>query len=185
MVDQLSGFMQVYRCKNKSTEEALLKVREWSSSFGYFPMTLVCDSGPSFCSRYSKECLRLGVRVEHSSAYNPSSQSAVERSVQSLKHLLKRSARMNQLLISECVFAINSRVQPEGCGSHIARFFQRDVRCHGLPNSLVRSIDYRILMENRRQAHLRRVNRKGRTTKDSFKIGEFVRVQNIHSKIWE
>ena len=120
MVDKLSGFMQVYRCKNKSTEEALL--REWSSSFGY-PMTLVCDSGPSFRSRFSEECLKLGVRVEHSSAYNPSSQSAVERSVQSLKHLLKRSAHMNQLQISECVFAINSRVQPDGCGSPIARFF--------------------------------------------------------------
>ena len=63
-----------------SSEEALLKVREWSSYC--YPMTLVCDSGPSFCSRFSEECLKLGVRVEHSSAYNPSSQSAVERSVQ-------------------------------------------------------------------------------------------------------
>ena len=155
-----------------------------SSSFGY-PMTLVCDSGPSFRSRFSEECLKLGVRVEPSSAYNPSSQSAVKRSVQSLKHLLKRSAHMIQLQISECVFAINSRVQPDGCGSHIARFFQRDVRCHGLPNSLDRSIDCRILMENRRQAHLRRVNRKGRCTKDSFSVREFVRVQNIQSKLWD
>ena len=126
---------------------------------------MISDSGPSFRSRFSEECLKHGMRVEHSSAYNPSSQSAVERSVQSLKHLLKRSAHMNQLQINECIFAINSRVQPDGCGSHIARFFQRDVRCHGLPNSLDRSIDYRILMENRRQAHLRRVNRKGRTKK--------------------
>ena len=87
MVDQLSGFMQCYRCRNKSTEEALLKVREWSSNYG-FPMTLVCDSGQSFRSRFSEECLKLGMRVEHSSAYNPSSQSAVERSVQSLEHVI-------------------------------------------------------------------------------------------------
>ena len=40
-------------------------------------------------------------------------------------------------------------------------------------------------MENRRQAHLRRVNRKGRTTKDSFEIGEFVRMQNIQTKVWD
>ena len=138
MVDQLSGFMQVDQCRNKSTEEGLLKVREWSSNFWYL-MTLVSDSAPSFRSRFSAECLRLGVRVEHSSAYNPSSQSAVERSVQSLKHLLKRSSHMNQLQISECVFAINSRVQPDGCGSPIARFFQRDVKS-GLPDSLDRSI---------------------------------------------
>ena len=119
MVDQLSGFMQVYQCRNKSTEEALLKVREWSSNFGY-PMTLVADLGPSFCSRFSEECLKLGVRVEHSSAHNLSSQSAVERSIQSLKHLLKRSSHMIQPQISECIFAINSRVQPDGCESPIA-----------------------------------------------------------------
>ena len=91
---------------------------------------------------------------------------------------------MSQLQINECIFAINSRVQPDGCGSPILRFFQRDVR-YGLPNSLDRSVDYRVLMENWCQAHLRRVNRKGRTTKDSFEIGEFVRVQNIQTKVWD
>ena len=91
---------------------------------------------------------------------------------------------MNQLQISECIFAINSRIQPGGCGSAIARFFQRDVRS-GLPNSLDRSMDWKILMENRRKAHLRRVNRKGKTTKDSFEIGEFCRVQNIATKLWD
>ena len=70
----------------------------------------------------------------------------------------------------------------DGCGSPIARFFMPDVR-GGLPNSLDRSLDWRSLMENRRQAHLRRVNRKGRCTKDSFEIGEKIRVQNMQSKL--
>ena len=91
-------------------------------------MTLVADSGPSFRNRFAEECLKLEVRLEHSSAYNSSSQSTVERSIGNLKHLLKRSSHMNQLQISECVFAINSRVQPDGCGSPIASFFMRDVR---------------------------------------------------------
>ena len=132
----MSGFMPVYRCRNKSTEEALLKLREWSSSFG-FPMTLVADSGP---------CLKMRVRLEHSSAYNSSSQSIV---------------------------------QPDGCGSPIARFFMRDVT-GGLPNSLDSSLDWRSLMENRRKAHLSRFNR---CTKDSFEIGEKIRVQNMQSKL--
>ena len=80
--------MHVYKCWNKSTEKALLKLRELSATYG-FPMTLVADSGPSFRNRFEEECAKLGVRVEHSSAYNPSSQSAVERSVGNLKHLLK------------------------------------------------------------------------------------------------
>ena len=88
----MSGFMQVYKCRNKSTEEALSKLHEWSSNCG-FPIVLLADSGPSFRSRFEDECLKMGVRVEHSSAYNPSSQSQVERSIQSLKHLLKRSSQ--------------------------------------------------------------------------------------------
>ena len=73
-------------------------------------MNIVFDSGPSFRSRFSEECLKLGIRVEHSSAYNPSSLSAAERSVQSLKYLLKRSAHMSQLQINECIFAKNSHM---------------------------------------------------------------------------
>ena len=64
----------------------------------------------------------MGVRVEHSSANDPSSQSGVECSVGSLKHLLKRSANMNQLQFSEMVFDLNTRVQPNDTGSPILRF---------------------------------------------------------------
>ena len=117
---QMSGFMQVYRCRNKSTEEALLKLKEWSSNFG-FPMTLVTYSGISFRNRFEEEYLKLGVKVERSSACNSSSQSAVERSIANLKNLLKRTSHMNQLQLSECVFALNSRIQPDGCGSPIAK----------------------------------------------------------------
>ena len=70
----------------------MLKLREWSANFG-FPMTLVADSSPAFRNNFEEECAKMGVRVEHSSANDPSSQSGVERSVGSLKHLLKRSAR--------------------------------------------------------------------------------------------
>ena len=40
-------------------------------------------------------------------------------------------------------------------------------------------------MENRRQAHLTRVGRKGRCTKDTFEVGEKVRIPNIQSKLWD
>ena len=117
----MSEFMQVYKARNESTEQALLKVREWSANFG-FPMTLVTDSGPAFRNNFEEECAKIGVCVEHSRAYNPSSQYGVERSVASLKHLLKRSANMNQLQLSEMVFALNTRVQPNDTGSPILRF---------------------------------------------------------------
>ena len=40
-------------------------------------------------------------------------------------------------------------------------------------------------MENRRQAHLKRVERKGRCTKDTFEIWEKVLLQNIGTKLWD
>ena len=46
-----------------------------------FGLQILCpiDSGPSFRKNLAEECSKLGVSVEHSSAYNPSSQSAAER----------------------------------------------------------------------------------------------------------
>ena len=55
-------------------------------------MTVVSDSGPAFRYKFEEECGKLGVRVEHSSAYNPLSMSEVERAVGSLKPLSKRTA---------------------------------------------------------------------------------------------
>ena len=40
-------------------------------------------------------------------------------------------------------------------------------------------------MENRRQAHLNRVERKGRCTTDTFSIGEKFLIQNVQTKLWD
>ena len=87
---QISRFIQVYKTRNKSTEQALLKLRvECELLFPLLPLTAIRNN-------FVEECSKMGVRVEHSSLYNPGSQSGVERSIGSLKHLLKRSANMNQ-----------------------------------------------------------------------------------------
>ena len=43
MCDVMSGFFQVYKVKNKSAAEAILKVREWSSFWGK-PFKILADS---------------------------------------------------------------------------------------------------------------------------------------------
>ena len=183
IVCQMSGFMQIYKCPQKSTEQALLKLREWCAQFGA-PMICVSDNGPSFRNKFEEECLKMGIKVEHSSAYNSSSMSEVERAVGSLKHLLKRGMHMSQLQLSEMVFALNSRIQPNGTGSPISRFFGRDVR-NCIPNSLNRSLNWEILMQNRKNVHLKRVSRKGRGTKQVYSVGESCWVQNIKTKKWD
>jgi len=145
-------------------------------------MTLVADSGPAFRNRFEDECAKLGVRVEVSSAYNPSSMSEVERAVGSLKHLLKRTAHMSQLQLSEMVFALNSRIQPNETGSSISRFFGWDI-WDLLPNNLNRNLNWSYLMENRRKVHLKRVARKGRCSKEASSVGERCWVQNVVTKL--
>ena len=55
---------------------------------------------------------------------------------------------MNQLQLSEMVFALNSRIQSNETGCPISRFFGRDIRTL-IPNSLNRGLNWEILMENR------------------------------------
>ena len=78
IVCQMSGFMQIYKCPQKSTEQALLRLREWCAQYGA-PMACVSDNGPAFRNKFEEECKKMGIRTEHSSAYNPSSMSEVER----------------------------------------------------------------------------------------------------------
>ena len=68
--------MQINKTNNKNTEQALLKLREWGANFG-FPLLLIADSGPAIRNNFLEEYAKMGVRVEHISAYNPSSQSGV------------------------------------------------------------------------------------------------------------
>ena len=118
--------------KNKSTEQALLKLREWGANF-CLPLLCISDSGPSFRNTFVKQCAKIGVRVEHSSTYNPSNQSAFERGIGNLKHLLKRWGTMNQLQIHELIFCLNSRVQRNETRTPIARFLGKKLG----PKSLV------------------------------------------------
>ena len=74
MCDVLSGFFQIYNVKNKSAEQAIIKVSEWSSFWGR-PFEIFPDSGPGFLNTFEEEASKLGITVRHSSGYNSSSQS--------------------------------------------------------------------------------------------------------------
>jgi hypothetical protein len=128
-------------------------------------------------------CQKLGVKVHHSSGYNPQSNGMVERAVRSIKELLKKSGPLSQLQIHELVYCINAREQAAGAGSPLARFLGHGVRS-GLPNSLDRSYNLKKSLEIRAVMHQQRVARPGRVSKETYKIGETVLVQDVKSKLW-
>ena len=120
----------------------------------------------------------------HSSAYNASSNGAVERRVRTLKELLNKCGPLTQLQLREMIFCSNSREQEGGQGSPMGRFLGHGIWT-GLPNSVDRNMDWNHLMDIRAAAHQKRVDKPGKTSKDVFEIGENVWVQNVKTKKWD
>ena len=136
----LTGFIQAYETRNKGSAEAVLKLRQWGANWG-LPYLVKSDFGPGFRQTFEKDLSKLGVKVSHSSAYNPQSQGMVERAVRRIKELLKKSGPLSQLQVHELVYCINAREQQGGQGSPMARFLGHGVRS-SLPNSLDRSYNW-------------------------------------------
>ena len=182
MCNVMSGFFQIYKVKNKSAEQAILKIREWSSFWGR-PFEILADSGQGFRNTFKEEASKLDITVRYSSGYNSSSQFNVERCVGQLKTMLKKCGPLSQLQIHELVYCINCREQGSGMGSPIARFLGRNVR-GAIPNSLNRNINWKLMMENRALQHQKRVESKGKKPKEIYEIGEEVLVQDMTSRQW-
>ena len=68
-------------------------------------------------------------------------------------------------------------------GSPIARFLGRNVR-GAIPNSLDRHINWEKMMENRALQHQKRVEKKGRKSKEIYEIGEECLVQDMNTRQW-
>ena len=179
----LTGFIQAYETRNKGSLEAVLKLRQWGANWG-LPYCVKCDFGPGFRQSFKEDLSKIGVKVDHSSAYNPQSNGMVERAVRSIKELLKKSGALTQLQVHELVYCINAREQAAGAGSPLARFLGHGVRS-GLPNSLDRSYNWEKSLEIRAELHRKRVARPGRVSKEIYEVGETVLVQDVKTKLWK
>ena len=109
----------------------------------------------------------------------------VERSVRTLKEILKKNGNLSQLQLAELVFAVNSKHRGEH-GSAITRFLGRGVRGI-LPNSLDRNVQWKELIERRGAIRQKRVDKKQRSVgkKQVFEIDEIVELQNLKTKQWD
>ena len=124
--DDLEREYQAYIRRSQYRRSGLCSVPVdwWNGSFEADLEACYNQSQP--CSDYAERSVEhcLGICL----AYNPSSQSAVEKGVGSLKHLLKMGGSMNQLQIHELDFCLNNSIQPGQTGSPIARFLGRHTR---------------------------------------------------------
>ena len=100
IVCTLTGYGHTYMTKNNGTEEAVRVVKSRISQYGR-PLSLRVDSGPAFRDHFSDTMRKMGVKVQHSSAYSPQSNSKAKRFVHSTKNLLQKHGRMTQLELDE------------------------------------------------------------------------------------
>ena len=117
----------------------------------------------------------MGVRVIHSSAYNPQSMGLVDRVVRTLKELLRKNSNLSQLKLSELVYAVNCRENREqGCA--MSKFIGRGTRSN-LPNSWDRSVNWQQQIQLRGKERKKRVKKKERIVgkKEIFEIGKNVK----------
>ena len=155
----------------------------WGSKWS-LPYEIKSDNGPAFSKEWETELNKIGIQVLHSSAYNSQSMGLVERSVRTLKDILKKNGNLSQLMLDEQVFAINAK-EDGITGSNNSRFYGRGVRS-GLPNSLDRFIDWKQEVEKRGELKEKRYMKKERTVgKLTYEIDELVRLQDIKTKCWD
>ena len=97
-----------YKTANKSTNDALKCLRAWAAKWG-LPYSAKNDSEPAFLQKWQEVLEKISVSVLHSTTYNPQSMGLVERSMRTLKELLKKNSNLSQLQLKELVYAINCR----------------------------------------------------------------------------
>ena len=181
--DKASGFIDVKQTKDQTTAEAQRCVHEWSFTFG-LPHKIKTDGGPAFREGFQSYLVGLGIGHTPTSAYNPESNGHAERGVRQIKDVLKKAKRKPSAQeLREMVFNINNHVQRGDAGSAAQRFFRRGVRTL-LPNSIVREIDHRQLIKARHEKQTRIATEKGRSSKDSFKVGDKVVIQDHLTRRW-
>ena len=109
MVDTLTGYGRVFINKGKTTEEALKVVRQWTALYGRC-LEIRVDSGPAFRSSFAEGLKGMGIKLNHSSAYSPQSNSHAERFVRSCKDIIQKNQHLNQLQLNEMILSVNSQV---------------------------------------------------------------------------
>ena len=83
IVDVLTGFITCFKTRNKTSQEAVRCVREWTARWGR-PYSIKADYGPGFRETCKAGLKKLGISLIHSSSYNPRSMGLDERSVRSI-----------------------------------------------------------------------------------------------------
>ena len=157
---------------------------EWAFRMG-IPHEVRSDGAGTFRASFTDLLKTVGMVHVHTSPYNSKSNGGVERSVRSIKDVLKREKirKVTQYKLDKICHLLNQHVQ-DSSGSPAERFFGRSPRSC-LPNSLTRYVDHSQLIEARKQKQVDMATSKGRSAPNDFREGDVVLVQDMLTKKWD
>ena len=181
--DRVSGYIWGKLTKNQTSQEAFDALMCWAYRMG-IPHEVRSDGAGTFRAKFSQMLREVGVNHILTSPYNSKSNGGAERSVRSLKDVLRKELvkKVTQEKLDEITYLINQHPQGDE-GTPAERFFGRAPRSV-LPNSLTRFVEHHELIERRKARQISLATRKGRSAPNDFRVGDRVRVQDISTKQW-
>ena len=182
--DRVSGFIWGKVSKNQTSQEAFDVIMSWSHRMG-IPHECRSDGGGSFRARFSQMLREVGINHVLTSPYNSKSNGGVERSIRSIKDVLRKDKinKVTQQKLDEITYLLNQHPQRGEEGTPAERFFGRSPRSV-LPNSLTRFVDHSRLIENRKARQISLAMRKGRSAPNDFRVGDKILIQDLMTKQW-
>ena len=183
MSDKYSNWPWVEHINRCTTSSIISILRSWFAAYG-FPKKLVSDGGPQFKSiEFRNWCHEHGINHRMASSYHPESNGQAKASVQSMKHLIIKTATKGKFNTDAFAIAITKiRNSPRLDGLSPAQLmFGRQTRTL-LP--VHKSAFYRPIKKN---PDIQEKYGTRYTVQDmpSLRIGQRVLVQNPKTRHWD
>ena len=99
------------------------------------------------------------------------SNAPAERSVKSVKDILRKLPHFTEKKLRLVVFGINQHQAQDCSGSPTERFFKRHIRS-GLPSIIKKELKSEDLMKIRAEKQQKAAKKKGKLSADTFKLGD-------------
>ena len=164
-------------------EEVIKTMTRWFDSGTCLPRVVRADAGPQFRHSFNNWLDSLGIIRETSSAYNPESNGMVEKLVGDIKRILKKLSGKEDLL--QTTAGMNNSVRTDCETTPVELMAGRSIKTSMIGSSR-REVDLAIARKKRMEAQskLRHKLGRGKKSRESFEIGDSVRLQCPKTLKW-
>ena len=182
VVDWVSSHVIARLTPDKSFASAKAALEEYLHLYS-LPYSVQSDNGPSFRNSWMNWLQSLHISCHYTSPYRSASNGLVERNLGKIKSTLLKLGKVNKEILGRVCYELNCLEHADGSLSPNEKFLSRGVRSY-LPNSMRKEIDRRALIQRRMEVQEKIARKKGNQSRDSFEVGDKVRIRSNHDGRW-